>query len=398
MKAVRIAKLPSAHRHTHNASKTGRFLATLCAGLLSSAAMAAQPATSEVAFVANSEEGTVSLIDVATRKVVGALDVNPEQTPSPRPGTPNFAQHTRGSPDGRVLYVSRGYLGDVAAFDIASRKLLWKRSIDTLRADHMAVSKDGRTVFISALVDNRVYRIDAKTGDVTGVVLTGVWPHDVKLSSDGRRLYNSSLGEIRSAGFKSGSHPEDPPVEPVVLTIADAASLKVLDRIKLDAAFRPWAFAPDGKRIYAQVSNQRAVVAFDLGQKKIVQRLDLPTDSGGAVADWMFESPHHGLALSPDGKTLCLAGRENNYVALVRAPQLSLIKIVPAGNAPGWAEMADGGRLCLVPNTRGNDVSVVSTQTQSEIARIPVGKGPKHIDVMRVPSTVVAAFVASKAP
>src|SRR5918993_282653 len=52
-------------------------------------------------------------------------------------GSPNYAQDTDVSPDGRTLYVSRGYLGDVAAFDVASGKQVWRRSLNTTRADHM---------------------------------------------------------------------------------------------------------------------------------------------------------------------------------------------------------------------------------------------------------------------
>ena len=146
-----------------------RFLAALFTMTFLVAEVAiASPAKREIAFVANSEDGTISLIDVATRAVIGALDVNPLQIKNPRSGSPNFVQDTDISPDGRTLYASRGYLGDVAAFDLASRRLLWSRPIETLRADHMTVSHDGRTIFVSALVDNRVYRIDAATGDITG--------------------------------------------------------------------------------------------------------------------------------------------------------------------------------------------------------------------------------------
>lgn len=365
--------------------------------LMASDLVSAQSAKREVAFVANSEDGTVSLIDIMKRSVIGDLDINPLQTRSSRPGTPNYAQDTDISPDGRTLYVSRGYLGDVAAFDIASRKLLWNRSINTLRADHMAVSHDGRSIFVSALVDNRVYRIDAKTGEITGQILTGVWPHDVKLTKDGRQVYNSSLGEIPSAGFQSGSHPEDPPTNLYQLTIADASSLQILDRIKLDAPFRPWAFAADGRSIFAQLSNERVVVKYDMEQKKVVQRLELPSNSGPEVARWLFEAPHHGLALSEDGKTICVAARESDYVALVSAPQLSLKSVIKVGSAPGWAEMAEGGELCLVPNSASNNLSFVSVTKQAEIARIPVGKGPRHVDVAQVPDAVIAAFVNSKA-
>ena len=55
--------------------------------------------------------------------------------------------------------MSRGYLGDVAAFDIVSGKLMWQRPLNTGRADHMTISPDGRSLFVSALMDNRVYRV-----------------------------------------------------------------------------------------------------------------------------------------------------------------------------------------------------------------------------------------------
>src|SRR4029079_9634902 len=87
------------------------------------------PATVEVALVANAEGGNVALLDVAPRAIVGRIDVNPAHVKSEGPGAPNYAQDTDVSPDGRTLYVSRGYVGDVAAFDLVSGRLLWNRSL-----------------------------------------------------------------------------------------------------------------------------------------------------------------------------------------------------------------------------------------------------------------------------
>ena len=81
----------------------------------------------------------MALVDVHARAIVGVIDVNPAKTTAEGPGKPNFAQDTDVSPDGRTLYVSRGYLGDVAAFDIATGRLLWTRSLNTGRADHMTI-------------------------------------------------------------------------------------------------------------------------------------------------------------------------------------------------------------------------------------------------------------------
>jgi DNA-binding beta-propeller fold protein YncE len=362
------------------------------------AATAAQPPPREIAFVANAEDGTVSLVDIGSRKLVGLIDINPEHVQADHTGTANYAQDVEVSPDGRTLYVSRGYLSDVAAFDIATARLLWKRPLNTARADHMSVSRDGRTIFVAAITDNAVYRISTAGGEITGHFATGVWPHDTKFSKDGRRVYNTSTGEIPGLGIRNPPPPTEPPGEPHQITIADADTLQVLERIKLEAAIRPWVFTPDGSGMYAQLSNQRAVVAYDLGQRKVVRRLELPFPPGLAIADWVFEAPHHGLALTPDGRTLCLAGRESDYVALVRAPELSLITTVKVGKAPGWADIADGGRLCLTPNARSNDLSFVSIPAGAEVARIPVGKGPKHVRVVMIPASVLAAIQAKAKP
>ena len=133
--------------------------------------------------------------------------------------------------------------------------------------------------------------------------MTGVYPHDNKISKDSRRLYNSSLGPLGSLP-RSGSAPPltDTPGYPFQLTIADAETLTVSDRIRLDNAFRPWQFSPDEKIIYAQVSNEHAVVTYDLASRKVIRRLDLPKKPGVTSADWDFEAPHHGLALTDEAR------------------------------------------------------------------------------------------------
>ena len=103
----------------------------------------------------------------------------------------------------------------------------------------------------------------------------------------------------------------------------------------------------------------------------MTRRLDLPIKPGVTVKDWDFEAPFHGLALTDDGATLCLAGRASDYAALVRAADLTLIATVPVGDGPGWAETADDGRVCLIANTRSDDLSFVSIADRKEVLRLP---------------------------
>ena len=82
-------------------------LAVLCA-----APALAQAQTREIAFVANAEGGSVSLVDVAARAEVGRIDVNPAKLGPNTTGTPNYAQDTDVSPDGAK--VPAGYAKDHA--------------------------------------------------------------------------------------------------------------------------------------------------------------------------------------------------------------------------------------------------------------------------------------------
>jgi DNA-binding beta-propeller fold protein YncE len=349
----------------------------------------------EIALVANAEAGTVALLDVAARAIVGTVDVNPARVKSVGPGAPNYAQDTDVSPDGRTLYVSRGYVGDVAAFDIATGRMLWNRSMNTLRADHMTLTPDGRSLFASAMLDNRVYRIATATGEITGHLVTGVFPHDNKISKDGRRLYNTSIGQLAAMPRPAGAPPlTETPGHPFQLTIADVDTLAITDRIRTDNGIRPWQFTPDEKGLYAQLSNEHVVVAYDLTTKKITRRLELPVKPGVTAADFDFEAPHHGLAITDDGRTLCLAGRASDYAALVRVPELTLIGTVPVGDGPGWAETADEGRVCLIANARSDDLSIISIPDRREIRRLPTGNGPKHITVVRLPASILNAVRA----
>lgn len=357
------------------------------------AAPPAAPAMQEIAFIANAEAATVSLLDVATQAIVATIDTNPDKIVVERPGTPNYAQDTDISPDGKTLYVSRGYMKDVAAFDIATGKQLWATPVDAVRADHMTITPDGRFLFVSALTEARVRKLDAATGQVVGEFVSGVYPHDNQVSADGKTVYNTSLGNMQTpvAQRDNVGAPTDKSGYAYEFTTVDADTLEVKQRTRMPFGIRPWHFNPDGTAFYAQMSNFHAVAAFEYPSGKELKRLDLPVKDGVTDADWDFEAYHHGLAVTHDGATLCLAGRASDYVALVKAPALELITTIPVDDAPGWATLSLDDRLCLVPNTRADNLSIISLAEAREVARVPTGNGPKHVTVAMIPADVIKA-------
>ncbi len=368
-------------------------------GPLDASAELAGPAR-EIAFIANVVEGSVSLLDLGTYQLVDTLDVVPDgkrvglfrdplqwlaQPYLESKGGLNFVQDTDLSLDGRVLYVSRGYLGDVAAFDIASGGVLWRTPLSGMRADHMDISPDGRRLYVSALIcgGNIVEVLDTETGEHLGAFPTGQWPHDVHVSADGARVYVASLGNMLKEGAERDAQPNA-----YNITIADAVSLQRLKHFRFEAGIRPFVFNRDETRLYAQLSNAHALVSYDLTQSRNLVRLELPIAPNLTAADWDFEAPHHGLAMTPDESTLCVAGRASDYAALVgiNGDQLTTLATIPVGDAPSWAALDLSGGRCILPNTRSNDVSILSIEEQRELARVRVGAAPKHVTVGRVPA------------
>ncbi|HEX8741944.1 MAG TPA: hypothetical protein VF712_02315 [Thermoleophilaceae bacterium] len=361
----------------------------------------------DVVLVANAEGGTVSIVDARGFQVLREIDVLPDG-PDAEPGRDdpaqaligqriveaaggsNYAQDVDVSPDGRTLYVSRGHRGDVAAFEIASGRQLWKVPIPGLRSDHMTISGDGRRLYVSALTDDRVHLVDTAGHAIAGSFASGQWPHDNHLSHDGRLLYNGSIGNVVTPREAR----EAPPAQPYRLTIVDAATLAPVDSHVFERGIRPFALTHDGRRMYAQLSEFHGVIEYGLPERRVLRTRELPVDPGVTEDDYDFEAPHHGLALTPDERMLCLAGRASDYVALVATATMEPTAIVEVGDAPGWATIGPDGRRCFVANTRADTLSVIGLAERRELARVRVGDGPKQIEAARLPEAVVCTAPA----
>ena len=69
--------------------------------------------------------------------------------------------------------------------------------------------------------------------------------------------------------------------------------------------------------------------------------------------------------------------------------------VIDVGDAPGWAATGPDGRHCFVPNTREDTLSVISYAERREVARLPVGDGPKQIERGAISETVAVPRASS---
>src|SRR4051812_12117845 len=115
-------------------------------------------------WAANSHEGTVSIIDLASRKVVQTLDLHTK-----------FANRVKFSPDGKLVLIADLGTGDLVVLDAAARKEIKRVNLGHGVAGVLIVP-DGSQAYVAVSPDSQVAVIDLKTFSVTGRIATGKGP------------------------------------------------------------------------------------------------------------------------------------------------------------------------------------------------------------------------------
>jgi YVTN family beta-propeller protein len=115
-------------------------------------------------WVANAQDGTISIIDSAAKKVIDTLAANV-------PG----ANRLKFTPDGTRVFVSSLRLPDVVVLDARSRKEV-KRVTLGHGAAGIAMQPDGTRAYVACSPDNYVAVIDLKSLEVVGKIDVGPEP------------------------------------------------------------------------------------------------------------------------------------------------------------------------------------------------------------------------------
>jgi YVTN family beta-propeller protein len=345
----------------------------------------------DVVLIGNAQAGTVSFLDGHTFQVLGTLDAIPDleqrlaaMNPIERigyeivnsiQGYKKFVDDVALSPDGTKLYVSRGNLADVVAYDVASKRQLWRTKVEGFKADHAAITEDGSKFIVSALSVEKAHVYDTATGAITHTFPTGAYPHGNDFSPDGKTLYNSSIGNVSLLKAFNGLKGKRQ------LTAVDPATWTVKRTYQFEYGIRPALFMPDNKTMYAQLSYLNGLVEYDLDAGRIVRTVQLPFSQKAAAMSpdsYPQNSAHHGMAYS--GDRICAAGTIDDYTVILDRPGLGAKGYVhyATDSLPYWTTTSADGKYCLVSLSKRNVISVVDYATAKEVATIPVGHFPQR--------------------
>lgn len=242
------------------------------------------------------------------------------------------------------LYVST--TESITCFDLTSDRVLWEKKYPG-GCDRLAISPDGKMLFVPTFEGDRWHVVDAIGGDIVAPIVTGAGAHNTIVGPDGAEAY--------LAGLKSPN-----------LAVVDTHTLKVLRSVgSFSDSIRPFTINGAQTRVYVNVNKLLGFEIGDLKSGRVLRTVSVQGFPTGEVK--RHGCPSHGIALSPDERELWLADSHNQRVHIFdlsgAAPRQ--IASIAVRDQPGWITFGIGGEY-VYPSTG----DVIDARTRKIVATL----------------------------
>lgn len=234
----------------------------------------------------------------------------------------------------------------VAAFDLKTDRLVWNRQYPG-GADRLALSPDGRLLYVPSFEGPHWHAVDAATGDIIATVVTESGAHNTIYGPDGRRVY--------LAGLKSST-----------LNIADPVTHTISGRVgPFSQPIRPFTINHAQTRVYVNVNDLLGFEIGDLTTGRVLHRVEVTGFQKGPVK--RHGCPSHGIGLTPDEREIWLTDGANSRLHVFDntvAPPRQVVSL-PVRDQPGWITFSMDGRHAY-PSTG----EIIDTATRTIVATL----------------------------
>ena len=220
------------------------------------------------------------------------------------------------------IYIST--LESLQRIDLTTEKLVWERSFEG-GCDRMAVSPDGKTMYLPSLENKFWNVVDCATGDIIKKIDVYKRAHNTIYGASGDRVY---LDDIASPW----------------LYISDAKTNSLINKVGPFKNFvRPFTINGKETLAYVTVDSLLGFEVGDLTTGKKLAHIEVEGWEPGPVR--RHGNPSHGIGLTPDEKELWLADGHNMRVHVFNASSpYQQLTTIPVRDMPGWITFSIDGK------------------------------------------------------
>ena len=299
----------------------------------------------DVAYVANSESSSISLINTRTKRTIDRIPVDMG---------PQFPVLT---PDGTKVYVANAGSNTVSVIDKTTMSVAATIPVGASPMG-IAFSPDGSLAYVANYASNTVSVVDTTAGTVIGDVNVGSGPGHLAVSSDGTTGYvtNRASNSVSVIDLTSS-----PPTLLGDISIGDQPLGIVLNA--------------DNTRAYVANYGANSVSVIDITVSPPVALPPVTVDSGPA-----------DLAFLPASSTLYVTNSGSNSLSVIDTNCNVVTGTIPVGNTPLGVAFTPDGSFAYVANytpAAGSpgSISVIDTSVQMVVSTIPVEQNPIGIAI-----------------
>ena len=313
-----------------------------------------------------------------------------------------------------ILYVANSQGDDITIIDMATHKVIKTLKVGPL-VHGVCAQADGRRAFVTVESENALKVIDTRTNEVTDTIPLGGKPNQCAATDDGRYVVVPLLAPINASvvvdigekkivkSFKT-SHPHNcfapqggsnnivycEERDAYRIHRIDLSKMEITDEVKVAGDPRPFVITKDEKKLYVALSGLHGVAMIDIPSQTMAQ-LALPPMPWMTCKVEAPNTPVHGITLTPNGKKLWITSVAEGGIYVFEIASQKLGKKIAVGACPNWISISADGKYAGVSNADDNDTSILDVKAEKEIARIKVGMAPKRLLVIEVPQNGPAA-------
>jgi YVTN family beta-propeller protein len=301
-------------------------------------------------YVGNSRGDDISVIDMASLKVVGDIKVG------------DRIHGVAVQPNGRRLFVTVESDHTLRIIDTATQQTVGTVKVSG-RPNQVAVTPDGKYVAVPIRDGDKVDIVDVATQKVV-TSLPIKEPHNALNTGSNRYIFVSSMA----------SHE---------INVIDLERMDYSAVIPAGGRPRPYVISPDGNTMFVAVADLHGFVIVDFPDKRVLERVEMPAEhpTPHPLQYETADTRTHGLALTPDGRELWVSSLLDDCVYIYDVKAKKFVGKVSTGEGPNWLAFTPDGRYLCVSNADSDDVSIIDVKTRQEAARLKVGKAPKRLAV-----------------